>query len=160
MRLRSLLALVLFAVLAFSATGCQRLLDSITPPALVNTVIQKAKVGDPSAKVSGKLEAGYPSNLPFWEGATVSKTHVVKAKSGNSWTATLITTDPYGEVVNGMAQGLQNAGWTAELAAETSTGTSSTVMTVLSSSGTGVVTIVAKKDNTTAIGYVIQSTEK
>lgn len=160
MRLRSLIAIVLLGAVAMSATGCQKVLDVLTPPAIVKTVTVKAKVGAPDAQVTGKLKSGYPSNLPLWAGAAVLKSAVVKSDVGDSWSATLSTPDPYNDVVNGMVTGFQKQGWTAEQADITSSGASTTVITIASDTGSGVVTIVAKKDNTTNIGYVIQSSGK
>ena len=160
MRLRSITALVLLGVLAVSATGCQKVLDAVTPPALIKHVTISAKVGTPNAKITGTLKPGYPTNLPLWDGAGVIHTQVVKSSAGKSWQATLQTSDPYDDVVKGIAAGFQKQGWTVVNENLPSTDTSLTAFTVAATTGSGVVTISAKKNEPTRIDYLIDVTAK
>ena len=160
MRLRSMIVLVLLGVLAVSATGCQQILKAVTPAALVKHVTISAKIGTPDAKITGTLKPGYPSNLPLWDGAGVIHTQVVKSSAGKSWQATLQTSDPYDDVVKGIAAGFQKQGWTVVNENLPSTDTSMTAFTVAASTASGVVTISAKKDAPTRIDYPLDVTGK
>lgn len=155
MRLRSVLSVALIAVLCVGITGCAQIEKAIAPPPKIKHVVIAAKVAAPNAQIVGVLKKGVPSNLPLWPGSGVMKERLTKGVNGNSWSATLGTADPYQDVVNGTAKGFEDAGWQVMQQDVSSIGASSTVLTVSSSTGEGVVTITAEKDKTTQIGYVI-----
>ena len=155
MRSRLILWCVLVAVVALPLSGCDAVTKAITPPAIIKHVTVQAKVGQPGAQIQGTLKPGAPSNLPLWEGAAVVKSNIVKSKLGKSWSAILTTTDPYDDVVRGMAVGFQRTGWQVESQDVSSAEGSTTVLAVTGSSATGMVTIAVEKDKTTQISYVI-----
>jgi hypothetical protein len=160
MRYRSILIGVLLAVSLLVATGCDSITQVLNPPPVVTHVKVDAKVGKPGAALRGTLKPGAPADLPLWEGAGVTRNAVTKSRAGVAWSATLTTADPYDDVVKGMAVGFQRANWQVELQDVTSTESSTTVLTVASGSATGIVTIAARKDGTTRIGYVVTSATK
>jgi hypothetical protein len=160
MRSRSILVVALLSALAVAATGCDSITKMLNPPPVVTHVKVEAKVGKPGATLRGKLKPGAPADLPLWEGAGVTKNSVTKSSVGVAWSATLTTTDPYDDVAKGMAVGFQRANWQVELQDVSSTEGSTTVLTVMGGSATGIVTIAAQKNNTTRIGYVITSAGK
>jgi hypothetical protein len=160
MRYRSILFIALLAAFALMATGCDSLSQMLNPAPVVTHVKVEAKVGKPGVPLRGKLKPGAPADLPLWEDAGVTKNAVTKSPAGVAWSATLTTTDPYDDVVKGMAVGFQRANWQVELQDVTSTEGSTTVLTVASGSATGIVTIAAQKSNTTRIGYVMTSADK
>jgi hypothetical protein len=159
MRARTIPILMVVGLIAVSAAGCEQIKSAIAPPPKVNHVTIAAKVASPGAPIQGTVKKGAPSSLPFWEGAGVLHTRLVKSEAGNSWQATLATADPYDEVVAGMATGFQNAGWQVESQDASSGNTSATVLTVIGPQGSGVVTIATQKDKSTHIDYVITTSK-
>jgi hypothetical protein len=160
MRSRSIFLIALIAVVSLVGTGCDSLTKVLSSPPVITHVKVEAKVGKPGVALRGTLKPGAPADLPLWEGAGVTKNMVTKSKVGTSWSATLTTTDPYEDVAKGMAVGFQRANWQVELQDVASTEGSTTVLTVIGASATGIVTIAAQKNNTTRIGYVITSAGK
>jgi hypothetical protein len=145
----------LLVAASLAAGGC----DFIKKQApTITRVTVAAKIGVPGAGVQGELRKGTPENLPLWEGASVLRSDVIKSDAGNSWSATLRTTDPYVDVMKGMVVGFQKAGWQVESQDTASTEGSTTVLTVSSASDMGIVTITAQKDQSTRIGYAITRT--
>ena len=96
----------------------------------------------------------------LWEGAHVLRSGTIKSGAGNSWSAILSTTDPYIDVYKGVAAGFQKAGWDVQALDASTAEASTTVLTVTESKGAGVVTIVAQKDKSTRINYVMTSKGK
>lgn len=160
MRFGPILSLTVLVAVAVSTSGCDAIKKAVVPAPIITHETIAAKIGQPGAAVRGKLRPGIPANLPLWDGAAVLRSDVIKSDAGNSWSATLSTTDPYSDVMKGMAVGFQKAGWQVETQDTTSTEGSTTVLTVSGSSGVGVVTIAALKDKSTRIGYAITTSGK
>ena len=159
MRLKPALSFVLIATLGLSLTGCAQVMKAITPAPKVNHVTIAAKVAAPGASITGKLAKDAPANLPLWPGSAVMRSRVTKGSTGNSWSAMLVTSDSYAEIVSGTAKGFQDAGWQVAEQDVSSADASSTVLTVMSSGGEGVVTIAPWREKMTQIDYVITTSK-
>ena len=157
MRGRAALIVSLLLAVAVLASGC----SLINPVARINRVTIEATVAAPSATVKGQLAPGIPANLPLWPGATVEASKAPKASKTKgaatpAWTATLATSDPYIDVVNGVGVGFQKANWQVQALDMSSNESSSTLMQVSNDSGNGVVTVSKPAGKTTVqIDYTI-----
>ena len=160
MRVRAILVFALVTALALGVTGCAQIEKAIAPAPTINHVTIKAKVAAPGAAIVGTLKQKLPADLPLWPGSGVTKEHLTKGTNGDSWSATFTTTDPYNDVLVGTAKGFQDASWQVAEQDLSSANASVTVLTISSSAAEGVVTISARPDKTTQIGYVITSPSK
>jgi hypothetical protein len=158
MRVRLVLAAAsLLIVLLPFASGCDRIEEALKPDPVVKKVTIEPKVGKPGAALQGALKSPAPADLPLWEGAVVQRNKVTKSSAGDSWFATLTTSDSYADVAKGMAVGFQRASWQVQLQDVSATDASSTVLAVTGANASGVVTVSTWKDNLTQINYVITS---
>lgn len=155
MRFRMIPFAIVGMALTFSLAGCDKVGTMLQSAPIINHIKVEAKVGKPGLTIQGHLKDGAPSNLPVWEGATVLRTRIFKSVAGDTWSATLSTKDPYGEVVAGMATGFQNEGWQVQSQDLSSGNTSTTVLTVSTNQADGLCTIATDKDKTTHIDYAL-----
>jgi hypothetical protein len=139
-------------VAAFALSGCEALRSSV--PQKTQVVYQKATVAAVNAPVEGALE-GVPSDLPMWPKSKVVAVKTTKTPQGKTWTATLMTTDKYDDVLKGMVAGLQNSGWTVEQADASSGDTKSSLLTLSTPSAQGVLTLSQVDTATTSLEFVI-----
>lgn len=153
MRARRLIVVVLVGVLSLTLVGCARLTQAFKPAPKVISV--EATVAAPGAPVSGQLAQGEPSGLPLWPHATVENSRLRKVPAGMSWTAVLTTTDPYGDVMKGVAAGFQKAGWNVTALDVGTTQTPTAVLTVSRSNADGLVTVAKRPGTITSIDIVI-----
>lgn len=147
-----LLASILLAVALLTVTGCTRLEKAFTPPP--NVVTEEATVAADGAAVVGELSADTPQGLPIWPGAQV----VESVSTDDSYSLTLTTSDPFDDVLAGVAAGFESAGW--EVASEESTeGGRMAVLTVSSQGQEGFVTITEVDSASVQLDYVLVATE-
>ena len=144
--------LLAWALLGLS--GCGSIKAMVTPPPKIQHVTISAKVASPGAQVTPAL-TNVPSNVPLWPGAAVEKKRIKGPANGDSWSATLTTTDPYQDVLAGTAKGFQDSGWTVAAVNVSSSDASSSVLTVSSTGAEGVVTVTQRPNGVTGIVYVI-----
>ena len=125
------MGVVAIATLAVSVVGCAPIAESLRPSPKVIAV--DAPVARVDVELSGEqLAPGRPPSLPLWPGSTVVASAETPTPQGKSWTATLVTTDDFDDVVAGLAAGLKDAGWTAEVS---DASVSAQQMTLLSAAG-------------------------
>jgi len=141
MRGRATMMISLLIASAVALAGCSQIQQAITPIRKINHVTIEATVAVPAAPIKGKLAKGMPEGLPMWPGSGVVKTKSEKLANGTTWTATMGTLDPYKDVLNGVAVGLQKAQWQVESQDLSSGDTSSTVLTVSNGKVDGMVTV-------------------
>ena len=94
-------ALVCATVLFYATQDMTGSLDQYEGPKV-------ARVG---ANVIGELAEGYPEAVPLWEGATVISSDHVMRMDFDVYDLTLVTSDPFAEVLNGYLTALQKAGY-------------------------------------------------
>ena len=143
----------LAALLAFSLVGCKQLEQRFTPPPKV--VTQEATVAVGGAPVQGELAAETPEGLPLWPGAQV----VESTGTEDAYGLTLLTSDPYEDVLNGVAAGFEKAGWQVAQDAGGGEDAASVVLTVKSDALEGFVTISQIETATTQLDYVVTATQ-
>jgi hypothetical protein len=153
MQRRVLGMLACVALVSLAMTGCTQIQQILTPTPVVNKVTIEATAAVPGAPVTGRLAKGMPKDLPLWPGSAVSKSILIKSGSGNTWSATLTTPDPYSDVLNGVGVGFQKGGWDVAAQDVSSAEISSTVMTVSGPTVDGVVTVTGTKKGTVEITY-------
>lgn len=143
----------LASAVVVSTTGCRGLEERFTPPPKV--VTEEATVAADGASVVGDLSEQTPEGLPLWPGATVTESIGTEDAYGLS----LTTTDPYGDVLSGVAVGFENAGWAVAKDASSTETTGSALLSVSSEGFGGFVTITDIGDGTTQIDYTITAAE-
>ena len=160
--MRSFLKVIMVFALLTSAllglSGCEQIKSMIAPPPKIKHVPISAKVAAPGAQVTPALK-NVPANVPLWPGAGVEKASTTKSSNGDSWSATLTTTDGYQDVLAGTAKGFQDAGWTVSSANISSSEASSSILTVSSTGAEGLVTVIERPNGVTGIGYLITGTK-
>jgi hypothetical protein len=150
---RVLTASILAALLAFSLVGCKQLEQRFTPPPKV--VTQEATVAVGGAPVQGELAAETPEGLPLWPGAKV----VESTGTEDAYGLTLVTSDPYEDVLNGVAAGFEKAGWQVAQDSGGGEDAASVVLTIKSDAFEGFVTISQIETATTQLDYVVTATQ-
>lgn len=125
----------LLIVSAFSLAAC----GPKTTPVTVKPATPD--VASPSAKVDGTLAEGAPTDLVLYPGARVETSGVVAFPGKRSYSAVLVTKDAFTKTLDGMAAGLEKAGWQVE---KTDIGTAkqkSTMLTITNATTAGLVTL-------------------
>lgn len=152
MRSRRVLSACLILVAMLSLSGCTRLQAAFTPDPEVIT--EEATVAAAGAAVSGELSPDTPQGLPVWPGAEV----IESISSEDSYSLTLSTSDPYDDVLPGMAAGFERAGWevTSE---ESDEGGRIAVLSLNTEAQEGFVTITELEGGAVQLDYVLVTTE-
>lgn len=153
MYLRIAMCLTFTALVLASTTGCKNLEERFTPPPKV--VTEEATVAVAGASVSGELAEHTPEGLPLWPYAEVTESVGTEDAYGLS----MITADPYEDVLNGVAAGFENAGWEVARDAASQESTGSALLTVSSETGEGFVSITDLGDGTSQIDYTITAAQ-
>ncbi len=153
MNRRTITLSALAAVLLFALVGCKSLEERFTPPPKV--VTQEATVAVAGAEVMGELSADTPEGLPLWPGAEVLES----AGTEDAYGLTLVTSDPYEDVLSGIAAGFEQAGW--KVAQEQTGGedAGSVVLTVTGDALEGFVTVSRIETSTTQLDYVVTAVQ-
>lgn len=110
-----------------SVWGLVLLCAMLFVPALVGCSQQQAssvKADNPQlvavgASVGGKLDKGYPGELPLWEGAQVLESKHTDKGDFDIYELTVSVDEPYDTVVYGYGEGLKKCGYSAEIAEST-----------------------------------------
>jgi len=150
---RAVVLSALAALVAFSLLGCQQLEQRFTPPPKV--VTQEATVAVDGAQVSGELAPETPEGLPLWPGATVLES----TGTDDAYGLTLQTSDPFQDVLSGVAAGFEQAGWEVAQEGEGGEDATSVVLTVKSDALEGFVTISQVETSTTQLDYVMTAAQ-
>jgi len=153
MHFRTAACVVLAVAALVLATGCDQLEKRFTPPPKV--VTEEATVAAGGALVEGELSEDAPEGLPMWPGATVTESTGTEDAYGLS----LTTVDPFEDVLNGIAVGFEQAGWTVTRDEAGTEGTRSVMLTVSSDSMEGFVTLTEIGDGTTQVDYAVTRVE-
>lgn len=145
-----LLTVGLLAALALGSLGGCAALDAALAPE-PKVVTEEATIADPDAQVIGTVADGAPESLPLWPGARVEASKSVR----EAFTLVLVAQEPFDEVVNGVAVGLQRAGWEVAEEAGGDAGERVTVLTIGRAGASGFVTLAEGTDGTT-IEYIVE----
>lgn len=148
MHVRVLMAVGLAAA-AFSLTGCQSVERSLAPEPVV--VTQEATAAAAAAPVVGTLAENTPRELPLWPQSSVVSSEV----DSGTYSVELSTTDPYEDVLNGVAAGFERSGWSVVVEDEGDVGLRTAVLTVTSDKYEGLVTISETESSTVSIDYYL-----
>lgn len=149
MQSRVAVSMAVAAVALMAMSGCSSMQERFTPGPKV--VTKEATVAVDGARVMGDLSKNTPDGLPLWPGATVTESTGTDQAYGLS----LTTTDPYDDVLNGVAAGFEDAGWTVTREETGGEETRSVILTVASESLQGFVTLTEIGDGTTQVDYTI-----
>lgn len=149
MSFRRLLAFPIVIAVAAGLSGCARLEAVFTPKPKVVTI--EATVAAPGAAVNGDLASWMPEGTPLWPGATVADSQATRT----AYNLTLVTNDPYVDVLAGTAKGFEDAGWEVVQTEEGETGARTAVLTVSNSTHEGLVTLAEESGGTVTITYVL-----
>jgi len=150
---RAIALSVVTIVVALSTVGCKQLEQRFTPPPKV--VTEEATVAVAAAQVSGELSADTPEGLPIWPGATVLES----TGTEDAYGLTLQTSDPYDDVLAGVAAGFEQAGWTVAREQGDGEDASSVVLTVGNDAFDGFLTISRIETSTTQLDYVLTAAQ-
>lgn len=153
MRTRRMAIIATLVVVSLSSAGCGRIQRMITPETKV--VTQEATVAVPAAPVDGDIEPGLPDSVPLWPNARVT----YSGQAAEAYNLTLLTSDPYDDVLAGLAVGFEDAGWEVMQDEDTTSATKVTVLTAASDAAGCIVTITDVGNGTVGIAYVITSTQ-
>ena len=155
MRGLRVLGVMLIVAVAVSAAGCARVADSLKPRP--NVVVIEATVASVDATISGgTLAPGRPSSTPLWPGSRLVSSAQTQTPQGKSWTASFTTSDEFDDVVKGLAVGLENAGWTTEVADASVGGEQTSLLSAATSSTDALFTVARSADaSVTSIDVVI-----
>jgi hypothetical protein len=143
----------LAVVLLFANSGCKALEKQFTPPPKV--VTEDATMAVDGAQVAGELSDVTPEGLPLWPGAEV----VESTGTEDSYGLTLVTGDPYQDVLNGVAAGFEQAGWEVARDDQGAPEAASVMLTIGNGTLGGFVTISQVETATTQIDYVITTAQ-
>lgn len=148
--MKRLLTVLAIVVAAGALGGCSRLQAAFTPPPKV--VTEAATVAVAGAPVKGELHKGVPADTPLWPNATVQDSTYLKSTA----TFTLTTTDPYDDVLSGVAVGFERAKW--EVAEEDTSAEDirSTLVTASKPGREALVSIADLGDGTVVMEYSVQ----
>ena len=134
------MGVVAIATLAISVVGCAPITQSLRPRPKVIAV--DAPVARVDVELKGEqLAPGRPPSLPLWPGSTVVVSAETPTPQGKSWTATLVTPDDFDDVVAGLAAGLEDAGWTAEVSDASDGGQLMTLLSAVGASAEALFTV-------------------
>jgi len=155
MRVLRVTGVLLIAALAMSVTGCDTLTEKFKPEPTVVTI--EAKVASTEATLTGEVLApGRPDSLPLWPGSTVIVSKQAQTPQGKSWTASFSTEDPFDDVVKGLAVGLEESGWSAEVADATVGADQTSLLSASGPSAEALFTVARSADSSaTAIDVVV-----
>ncbi len=146
---RRVAVIVLAVAMSGVLSGCTRLEAMFMPEPKVVTI--EATVAAPGASVVGDLASWMPEGTPLWPGSRVEDSQATKT----AYNLTLVTPDPYADVLAGTAKGFEDAGWDAVQAEEGQEGARTAVLTVSNSTHEGLVTLAENADGTVTITYVL-----
>jgi len=135
--------------LSLSLSGCANVGTMVA--AKPRVVSREATVGAVGASVKGALADGFPANVVLWPGAEITSSAVAKTPQGENWSATLLTKDAYEPVREGMAVGLQKAGWTVESQNFGTSKDPGSMLTITRSGAEGLVTLSRTAEKRTSI---------
>lgn len=144
--------LVAAAVLVsgLALTGCASVEEALNPDSA--EVLVETTVAAPEAPLEGELAAETPENLPLWPESRVEYSEYTEG----SYSLSVLTSDPFDVVVNGVAIGLERAEWTAEADEVVGEpGSRVALLTVRSGGNEGFITVTEIGDGTTAIEYLL-----
>ncbi len=142
-------AAALALVLGFALTGCQKLEQTFTPEPTI--VTEESTVAVEGAAIQGDPGKDMPEGLPMWPGAKVESSDVFKG----TYTLVLTAPDTYDDVLNGLAVGLQRAGWEVAEDSSGDEGGRVAVLTVSTDGLAGFITLAESEAGTT-IEYVLE----
>jgi len=153
MRVDRIVIITAAVALALSLAGCANVGTKVA--AKPRVVSREATVGAVGASVKGSLAKGFPADVALWPGAEITSSAVSKTPQGENWSATLLTKDAYEPVREGMAVGLQQAGWTVESQDVGTQKDPGSMLTITRSGAEGLVTLSRTADKRTSIEIVI-----
>jgi len=153
MRRRTAALATVLVLAAVSTTGCKALEEKFVPPPKV--VTEDATVAVDGAQVAGELSKETPQGLPLWPGSEV----IESTGTEDAYGLTLLTRDPFEDVLNGVAVGFEQAGWGVAREDAGDAGAPSVVLTVSNDTLEGFVTISQIETETTQLDYVITAVQ-
>ena len=160
MRVRTIVALAVVAVLPIPLSGCGAVKAAFNPKPKVNVVSREATVAVVGAPVNGKLAERMPEGVALWPESTVVGSHLTKTPQGASWSVQLATNDPYDDVIKGMGVGLEKAGWTVQAQDVGTAEAPSRILTLTRDGSDGLVTISVIESPTVTIDMMMTAAPK
>jgi hypothetical protein len=148
---RRMTVLITLALALFASSGCSGLKERLTPPPKI--VTQEATRAASDAQVSGELDESTPSDLPLWPGAKV----VDSTTTDDAYSLTLTTAEKFTDVLNGVAAGFEEAGWSVAVDESGEPGGRSAILQISRESEEGFVTLTEIESGLTQIDYVVAS---
>jgi hypothetical protein len=148
---RRMTVLIALALALLASSGCAGLQERFTPPPKI--VTQEATRAASDAQVSGELDESTPSDLPLWPGAKV----VDSTTTDDAYSLTLTAAEKFADVLNGVAAGFEDAGWSVAVEESGEQGARSAILQVSREEEEGLVTLTEIESGLTQIDYVVAS---
>ena len=148
---RRMAVLIALALVLLASLGCTGLQERFTPPPTI--VTQEATRAASGAQVSGELDESTPSDLPLWPGAEV----VDSTTTDDAYSLTLTTAEKFTDVLNGVAAGFEDAGWSVAVEEFGEQGARNAILQISRESEEGLITLTEIESGLTQIDYVVAS---
>lgn len=149
--IRRMTVLIALALALLPSSGCSGLKERLTPPPKI--VTQEATRAASGAPVSGELDESTPSDLPLWPGAKV----VDSTTTDDAYSLTLTTAEKFADVLNGVAAGFEDSGWSIAVEESGDQGARSAILQITRESEEGFITLTEIEGGLTQIDYVVAS---
>lgn len=143
----SLIALVAVCVVM---TGCGRIQAAFVPDPIV--VTDEATTAVSPANLEGELGDGVPEGTPFWPGSRVEASDYTKGTA----TVTLVTGDPFDDVVAGIGVGYQRADWAVTTEDASTPDVKTALITASKANRQVLITVADAGDGAVTMEYLIQ----
>lgn len=148
--MKRLVSLIALAAACAVLTGCDRIQAAFVPDPIVIT--DEATTAVSPAKLDGELGEGVPEGTPLWPGSRVEASDRIKGTT----TVTLVTGDPFDDVVAGIGVGYQRAEWEVSTEDASTPEVKTALITASKADRQVLITVTDAGDGTVTMEYLIQ----